>query len=226
MNSWFSTTFTRPTIAVVMTVTRGRDTPLKNPSSAHSATPSGAPSMRGHQYSSALRSHQRIEAEEAEQRAAVPAEQGEEGQGDRRSPEAHPGRVSGPPAPPAALVLRDEGLHRQADAADQHHEEEHQPEDRRHAGHGGGGDVPHEPRVGEVDHRLQAAVHHERQRERGDGAVVDARTAVGADASRRQRPLPARSGAFGRGDGFGHGTRLSAACGGGRRTSRAQRGTP
>ncbi len=55
MNTWFSTAFTTPTIAVVITVIRGRDTPLKKPSSAHKATPSGAPSMRGHQYSSALR---------------------------------------------------------------------------------------------------------------------------------------------------------------------------
>ncbi len=56
ISTWFSTAFTTPTRAVVMTVARGRDTPLKNPSSAHSATPSGAPSMRGHQYSSASRS--------------------------------------------------------------------------------------------------------------------------------------------------------------------------
>ena len=53
ISSWFSTTLTPATIAVVITVIRGRDTPLKNPSTAHSATPSGAPSMRGHQYSSA-----------------------------------------------------------------------------------------------------------------------------------------------------------------------------
>jgi hypothetical protein len=52
MNTWFSTAFNTPTMAVVITVTRGRDTPLKNPSTAHNATPSGAPSIRGHQYSS------------------------------------------------------------------------------------------------------------------------------------------------------------------------------
>ena len=54
MKTWFRTAFTTPTMSVVATVTRGREMPLKKPRMAQSATPSGAPSMRGRQYSRAF----------------------------------------------------------------------------------------------------------------------------------------------------------------------------
>ena len=47
MNSWLSTALMTATRPVVITAMRGREMPLKNPSTAQSATPSGAPSMRG-----------------------------------------------------------------------------------------------------------------------------------------------------------------------------------
>ncbi len=47
MNSQLSTAFTTATISVVASATRGREMPLKKPVMAQSATPIGAPSMRG-----------------------------------------------------------------------------------------------------------------------------------------------------------------------------------
>ncbi len=47
MKSQFSAAFTTATRPVVITATRGREMPLKKPSTAQSATPRGAPSMRG-----------------------------------------------------------------------------------------------------------------------------------------------------------------------------------
>ena len=55
-NSQLSNALTIATTPVVMTDTRGREIPLKNPSSAQAAMPSGPPSMRGRQNSIACRS--------------------------------------------------------------------------------------------------------------------------------------------------------------------------
>ena len=52
MKSQLSTALITATSAVVITAMRGREMPLKKPSTAHSATPSGAPSMRGSQNAS------------------------------------------------------------------------------------------------------------------------------------------------------------------------------
>jgi hypothetical protein len=68
----------------------------------------------------------------------------------------------------AAFGLRDERLHRQADAADQHEKQQDEPVDGGHAGHRRSRDVADEPRVGQADDGLQAAVGHQRQGERGD----------------------------------------------------------
>src|SRR5580693_2085393 len=56
MNHWFSNALATATPNVMRKVTPGRPMPLKNPSKDHSATPSGAPSMRGPQYASAMSS--------------------------------------------------------------------------------------------------------------------------------------------------------------------------
>ena len=49
MNSQLSTALMIATRPVVITATLGREMPLKKPSTAHSATASGAPSIRGSQ---------------------------------------------------------------------------------------------------------------------------------------------------------------------------------
>ena len=182
MNTWFSAAFTIATSAVAITVTRGREMPLKNPSTAHSATPIGAPSMRGAQNSSARRWISSSRPNGATSQSPHQASAANTGAVSERAPERDPGRMAGAPAPAAALRLRDEGLHGEPDPAEQHDEEEHQPVDRGHGGHGRRRNVADEPGVGESDHRLHAAVQHQRQRERGDGAVVDARASI------RRRP--------------------------------------
>src|SRR5271168_1688426 len=53
MNAWFRNAFATATETVTHSVTVGRPIPLKKPSSDHRAMPSGPPSMRGNQYSSA-----------------------------------------------------------------------------------------------------------------------------------------------------------------------------
>ena len=53
MNTSFSTAFTRATSVLVITVMRGREMPLKKPRIAQSATPIGAPIIRGHQKATA-----------------------------------------------------------------------------------------------------------------------------------------------------------------------------
>ena len=177
MNTWFSAAFTTATSAVVITVTRGREMPLKNPSTAHSATPIGAPSMRGCQNSSACRCTSASRPNGAQESAAAPRQRREYRRGQQGAPERDPGGVARAPAPPAAFRLRDEGLHREPDPAEQHHEEQHQPVDRRHGGHRRRRDVADEPGVRQADDGLQAAVQHQRQRERRDRAIVDARAA-------------------------------------------------
>lgn len=56
MKSWFSSTFAQVMITVMITVVRGRPMPLKNPSTPHTATPSGAPATRGTQKRAAVSS--------------------------------------------------------------------------------------------------------------------------------------------------------------------------
>ena len=169
--------------------------------------------------------HLWVEPERAEQRAAEPGEAGEQRQRQHCAPQCNPGRMAGSPASPAALGLRDEGLHGESHAPEQHHEEEHQPEDRRHPRHRGRRDVTDEPGVRQADHGLQAAVDHQRQRERRNRAVVDDRAAIGAEALRRQGATAARHRDGGRCSRIAHGTDLSAACGGARTRSRLRRGT-
>ncbi len=120
-----------------------------------------------------LRGHVGRETERREQQRTRPRKQREERQRQCAGRERDPGGVARTREATAAFGLRHERLDRESDAADQHQEQQHYPVDRGHAGHRCRRDVADEPGVGEADHRLQAAVEHQRQRQRRDGAVVD-----------------------------------------------------
>ena len=230
MKSQFSAAFTTATRPVVITAMRGREMPLKKPSTAHNATPSGAPSMRGCQNAIACADTSGARPNGANSSGPDHASNAKKGSVSALAAERDPGGVARAREAPAAFGLRHERLHREPDAADQHQEQQHDPVDRGHAGHRGRRDVADEPGVGEADHRLQAAVEHQRQRQRRDRAIVDDGAPRGGITllcrqwiARRRRDgvRPGR-----RRVGCGHGlARITGACAGARKNSRASPGT-
>jgi hypothetical protein len=124
----------------------------------------------------------RRDAERSEQLRASERQHQEKRRREQRSPQCRPGDLRGAHETPGAIGLRDEGLHRQADAAKKHDEHQHRPVNRadrrrrvrRHA--------PDEPGVGGIQNRLHRAVHHERKRQRADRKIIEAWAAAGTQS--------------------------------------------
>ena len=157
MKTWFRIALLKATTAVAIRVTRGRPMPLKNPSTAQVAAPKNEPATRGNQKSAASCSPR-----DRARKASAP-------NGPQRPPESkeecsmrRPRARSRPPGCARDSVcaegLRDDRLHSQTDAAEQHHYDDAPASARRDRGHRLSRNASDEPGVGEIQQRLDRAV--------------------------------------------------------------------
>ena len=148
--------------AVTNTVTRGRLTPLKNPSNAHTAAPNAAPETRGIQNEVASLSTCGSKSNGARMKwpdAPIATNNGtEQSVAQSAIHTACEARL----ITTCALRLRNEGLHRGSDTTQHQHNGDDEPlhgADRRQRLRG---DMAYEPHVGEIEYDLHRAVGHER----------------------------------------------------------------
>ena len=110
----------------------------------------------------------RVEAERMQQQRAGEREPRNNGISATRCPQRVPQRARRMRAAPAAVGLRHEGLHREADAAEQQDRAAQDPVDSAHRRHRVGGEPADEPQVGEIEQRLHGVGGHERRGELED----------------------------------------------------------
>ena len=186
MNTWLNRALVTAATTLMASVDRVRPMPLKKPVSAQAARPAGPPTMPREPVLVGERRDVRRETKEADERPPGERQRDVDRHGERRRPDAGARRRSCPRVRPGAVRLRDDGLHAHRHAAQQQVGDDHRPEHRRHPGERRRGDPPEEPGVGQVQHRLQAAVDEQRERERRHRAEVDVGVARGVVPLRRE----------------------------------------